>query len=178
MFPAPPVPVMNSLRRFHRLLSFTGLLLAPLVGQALTVAPVGVPVSGSVRNSMTMVEGRPAIAWSDRNTLQYARALDANGTAWDAPVIVNPGPGLGTYVSLRVVNGMPAVTNFVNVSGLNFFRAADAAGSVWNPPVLIFTGNPPLQATMEIVDGNPAVALRTPAGLVFKRATNPHGTAR
>src|SRR5262245_9633809 len=70
--------------------------------QALTVAPAGTPTTGALRTSMAMVEGRPAVVWSDRTSLKYARALDTHGTAWGEPVTLNPGPGLGAYVSLRI----------------------------------------------------------------------------
>jgi len=66
--------------------------------------------------SLTVVGGNPAVAYSTahyeaghpEHDYRFVRALDANGSAWGAPVIVN-GAGTGWDRALVAVNGKPAV---------------------------------------------------------------------
>jgi len=102
--------------------------------------------------SMLVVDGNPAVAFTgesggDEGILLYSRATDAQGTAWGAPIELDPGYGDGDEVlrlDFALVDGNPAVfyqyRNFnSSTAGLRFVRATDATGSAWGTPVTIDT---------------------------------------
>jgi hypothetical protein len=92
--------------------------------------------------SLAEVGGRPAVAFVSMNgELRFTRAAVANGSAWEAPLNINPGPYSNfKSISLAVIAGRPALAvRSANPNGkLWFIRAHDAIGSSWpSAPTLV-----------------------------------------
>jgi hypothetical protein len=87
---------------------------------------------------------------------------------------------VGTYNSLQVVNGNPAISYYdASTLDLKFVRATDANGTAWGSPQTIdATGNVGQYSSMQVVNGNPAIAYYdlTNTNLKYVRATNADGT--
>lgn len=80
--------------------------------------------TNSLHSSLTLVAGRPAIAYCDGNSgqVKFARANSADGTgAWTVST-VGAVPGFRT--SLQIVDGLPAI---VFLSGLQIYYARNGA---------------------------------------------------
>lgn len=128
-------------------------------------APITID-SGSVGtySSLAMVNGNPAVSYHDPNALddhiKFIRAADANGTTWDAPIILDTG-NLGAYTSLEVIGGNPAVS-YQGSAGLRFAQASDANGSVWNTPVTL-DAVAVSHTSLADINGGPAVAYHASA---------------
>jgi uncharacterized delta-60 repeat protein len=136
-----------------------------------------------VFSSIAIVQGHPAVAWSNSLTsaIKYARALDPAGTVWGTPVVIDSQFPVGNKVCLLVVNGNPAVCYHHPALAervLKYCRALDTTGAVWGTPVKLdapwYAG---LEASMEIVDGNPAIAYRNTSSLMYLRAKDANGSA-
>lgn len=132
-------------------------------------------------NSMTIVNGHPAIATLDNvhRMVRFVRALDAQGSAWGTPVMVNVPAVDGTNLSLCVVNGKPAIA-YQRVHGLDLMmvRANDADGNTWGAPVLVDqAGDVGKAASMAVVNGHPAISYfdGTNNRLRYVRANDPDG---
>ena len=76
--------------------------------------------------TMTIVDSRPALAYTDGTSLCYLRADDANGGVWGTPVVVDKSGG-GGYSSMIMVNGKPAIAYYNGA--LNYVRAPDFPAS-------------------------------------------------
>lgn len=151
---------------------------------AVTVGP-GTQVLRELFPSAAMVNGRPAVAWSDPGAgeftakLTYVRAENASGEKWGTPIVVDQ-MGVERRSCLRMVDGNPAICYTVfGTEELRYARAADPAGQVWNTPVVVASGNPGgfTFYSMEIVDGKPAICFVTGgiAVISFIRAKDSHG---
>jgi hypothetical protein len=135
--------------------------------------------------SMEVVNGFPAIAYYDgtNGDLLFVRALDANGATWNPlPVLVDSGGGddVGLYVSLKIVNGNPAISYYdATNQTLRYVRATDANGSTWGAPITVDTGAVGRFTSLAIVNGNPAISYYdvTNGDLMYVRATDASGTA-
>jgi hypothetical protein len=156
-------------------------------------APVTVDVSGFVGpySSLQIVNGNPAISYLDATagyygygTLKYVRANDASGTSWGTPVSID-GSGNGEYSSLQVVNGRPAICYYggyysSTTKGLKYVRANDANGASWGTPVVTVgdtSAGGQSTSSLQIVNGNPAIAYYGGAGLSYVRATDADGAS-
>jgi hypothetical protein len=131
--------------------------------------------------SLQIVNGSPAIAYSDNTTrtLNYVRALDADGSAWGTPVIIVT--SLSAYPSLQIVNGLPAISYFTFTIGqTKYVQATDVNGAAWSTPVTAdaaaYTG---IYSCMQVINGMPAIASfdQDNYNLKYVRATNINGTA-
>jgi len=127
--------------------------------------PVTVTSSGEVGRyaSLAVVDGRPAIAYYDLDPnydLKYVRASGASGSSWGTPVTVDSGGYVGSYASLAVVDGRPAIAYYDNTNhDLKYVRASDASGSSWDTPLTVDSGGLVGQfASLAVVDGRPAIA--------------------
>jgi hypothetical protein len=109
------------------------------------------------------------------NNLWFARAQDADGAAWNAPVLVtNPA---GSNTSLAVVDGMPAIAHSSNSFGwLKFTRATAADGSAWGTPIDIEFVGVSGRASLAVIAGQPAIAYSFVNGINYIRATNVDGS--
>lgn len=128
--------------------------------------PVTVDSSGDVGRyaSLAVVDGYPAIAYCDlapNDDLKYVRASDIRGSDWDTePVTVDSGGYVGSYASLAVVDGRPAIAYYDNTNhDLKYVRASDPSGSSWDTPLTVDSGGIVGQfASLAVVDGRPAIA--------------------
>lgn len=135
--------------------------------------------------SLQVVNGNPAIAYYNNTNgdLSFIRATDADGTTWAAPQTLDGATGddVGSYLSLQIVNGCPAISYYDVTHGyLKFIRAADASGTVWNAPITVdATGSVGLYTSLQIVDGYPAISYYDDidGSLKFVRATDASGIA-
>jgi len=115
--------------------------------------------------SLQLVNGNPAVSYSslgDHADLKYVRASNANGTSWDAPVMVDSVASCSGG-SLAVVNGRPAISYYDWDGHLKYVRANDASGTSWGSPVTVdvITGQPahdPGPTCLAIVGGRPAIS--------------------
>lgn len=135
-------------------------------------------------SSLLVVNGMPAIAYRDitSSNLKYVRATDASGNNWGPPVTVdNSVNDVGTWASLQIVNGMPAISYFDATFGkLKYVRATDASGSSWGIPIsLEQIGTIGSSTTLQIVKGNPAISYykSSDGELKYVRANNASGTS-
>lgn len=97
--------------------------------------------------SMAIVNGNPAVAYLDQGArdLKYARATNATGTSWGAPMQIDYNGDrwwTGTHTCLTVLDGKPCVSYSYLAdhsgdggpppdSSLCFMQANDANGSAW-----------------------------------------------
>ncbi len=131
--------------------------------------------------SMTVVDGKPAIAFHDsvNYDLKYVRASDALGTAWDAPLTVDSEGYQGGYLSLAVVNGHAAISYVGTGAVLRYVQATDAAGTAWGAPLTLDdTAQVGYYTSLAVVNGNPAISYadHTHNDLRYIRATDANGT--
>ncbi|MEO7769268.1 MAG: hypothetical protein ABIS01_17680, partial [Ferruginibacter sp.] len=86
--------------------------------------------------------------------------------------------GGGTYNSLQIVNGNPAISYSTGYPGsLKYVRATNASGTAWGTPVIIAAVTSEAHTSLEIVNGLPAITYFGPAGLQYVRATDASGSA-
>ncbi len=90
--------------------------------------------------SLAIVNGNPAIGYYTLGPafdLKYVRATDADGAsslAWGTPVTVDSSGNVGSYASLRAVNGNAAISYYDGTNGdLKFIRATEASGGTQWP---------------------------------------------
>lgn len=141
-------------------------------------------------NSMAVVAGKPAISYHDldNGTLKYVRALDAEGTAWGAPVTVDAVAGhlVGRFSSLAVVDGKPAIS-YLDIDSddeagsLRYVRANDPEGATWGPAQVVDTGPywdwQGAYTSLKVVNGKPAIAYEIGSELRYVHATDVAGAA-
>jgi hypothetical protein len=110
----------------------------------------------------------------------------AHAQVWDRPYniadpAVSTGGDVGTYNSMVIVNGKPAIVTYnATTQSLLYYRATDADGTSWNTPVVIdATGNVGKYACLVVVAGNPAVAYYDAirGDLLYSRANDADGTS-
>ena len=133
--------------------------------------PVKLADLGEGTPALAIVDGNPAVAYGEHIGavyLYYRRANDADGATWGDPVPVDTSnPGAGSWNSMLVVDGMPAIAYSRDGGGgdedtLNYVRATDAQGTAWNAPIVLdpehldFTRAADPQ--MVVIDGRPAIA--------------------
>ena len=148
-----------------------------------TVSPDG-PGDVGAFASLAEVGGQPAIAYySETNgNLSYVRAVNVQRGYWANPVYADDDAAVvGTYASLAVVNGRPAIAYFdqTNVD-LKYVRASDATGAAWGAPVAVDSpGLVGQYASLAVVNGRPAIAYydSTPHDLKYVRASDANGAA-
>lgn len=117
-------------------------------------------------NYLSEVNGNVAITFIDRNTnqLKFVRSTDSLGTTWLSPVIITTGILYTSQphqkLTIKIVDGFPAIsyTDFSGSAALKFVRALDANGDTWDSPITVVSGNNGIMASMDIVNGNPAIA--------------------
>ncbi|MBL9131145.1 MAG: choice-of-anchor D domain-containing protein, partial [Verrucomicrobiaceae bacterium] len=128
--------------------------------------------------SLFIVDGHPAIAYREgggsSGRLKYVRANDQWGREWGAPVVVSELKS--AFITLQVVGGRPAIAFYASDEGdLCFVRANDVTGASWSTVRTVASeGNVGLQASMDIVNGRPAILCldATNNQLVYFRATS------
>ena len=135
-----------------------------------------------------VVNGNPAIAYQNGNSIKYVRANDASGNIWDTPLAFNNTGLVGQYNSMKMINGVPAISYYNTTfnGSLLYAHATDASGASWATPGFTGggptgTGNTGKYSCLLEVNSSPAVAyydnFTSPAKLNYRRATNAEGTA-
>lgn len=94
------------------------------------------------------------------------------------PTLIDSG-GVGSYSSLVVVNGNPAISYYnLSEDTLRYVRATDAKGSAWGAPITVDPGGAGAYTSMVVANGHPAISYyATGGGLRYVRANDPSGTA-
>ncbi len=92
------------------------------------MAPAGATGDGL---SLMVVDSNPAVSFHKNDgTLQYLRANNSTGSTWGSPVTVDGTGYVGTYTSLIMVNGRPAIAYYDSYAGdLKFLRAPEMPSS-------------------------------------------------
>lgn len=111
------------------------------------------------------VGGIPAVVYQHvtNSDLLYARATDAAGTTWTAPVVLASDGLVGSDISAALVDGRPAAACYDDTNNdLLFVHASNATGTgsnAWNAPLHIDT-HPALgeHVSQALVNGMPALA--------------------
>lgn len=127
--------------------------------------------------SLSVVNGMPAVGYltsSFNGELKYVMGELSDGNAWGSPVSIGSFSDLSLGVSLREVDGRPAMS-FQGGSYLKFVRANDANGTSWGSPVTVdSTWLSGAFNSMALVGGKPSVAYYM-AGLRFVQADDAQG---
>ncbi len=133
--------------------------------------------------SLADVNGYPAISYFDvtNGNLKFIRAINADGTAWAAPIVLDSGGIVGEYTSLAMVNGFPAIAYHDKTNlDLKYIIAQDSDGTVWNAPLTVDSSQTTGEMTsLAVVNGRPAIAYYKASGvdLRYVRAADSLGTA-
>jgi hypothetical protein len=109
--------------------------------------------------SLEKVNGLPALAAPlGGGGVKYMQALDAEGAAWGAQVMV--GLHVSESVSLAEVEGRPALTlaasTAYGTSVIRYLQAADSAGTAWGTSSIIALGRHPQLLSLP---GNPLAGI-------------------
>lgn len=107
------------------------------------------------------------------------RAVDANGIHWGTPIFADDEGDVGSYNSMAVVNGRPAVSYFDGSGKLKYVQALDATGTVWGTPAFVdSTGLVGWFTSLAVVNGHPAISYFDISNLHLKyvRALDPDGS--
>lgn len=118
-------------------------------------------------------------------TLLLLSAHLSQAQSWGNPVITESvsgtGGNIGTYSSMLIVNGNPAIAYYdITHQNLMFMRATDPSGSTWAAPIALdITGDVGSHTSLQIVNGNPAVSYFdfTNSNLKYVRANDASGTS-
>lgn len=153
-------------------------------GSSWNNAPVTIATTNNsgAYTSLAVIDGQPAIAYFNFFTreLKYSRANDADGNAWNSPVVAeNNMDSQSVSLSLAEANGKPAIAFGSRGNDLRFSTASDAAGSSWT---ITLAANIPdsdiNNVTLDFVNGEPAVAYYDQQGkAMYVQATNTAGTS-
>ena len=132
-------------------------------------------------SQLEIVDGFPAIAYQDvtLGNLMFIRALDASGSSWGTPQIVDAAGTLGQWLSMTIVDNHPAIAYRYNGTGIvRYVRAAAVDGSSWSAPVdlgpIVQAGGGPV---LQVIGGQPALTYFSADNLLYQRATNASGSS-
>lgn len=144
--------------------------------------------SGPTYNSLAVISGNPAISYYYASSggggrLRYIRATDDIGTNWDPSVVVDSSSITGSYNSLAMVNGRPAISYYrSSCACLRYVRALNDTGATradWGAPVTIddTSANVGQYNSLAIVNGKPAISYYdfTNRNLKYVRAKTAEG---
>lgn len=131
-------------------------------------------------SQLEIVDGFPAIAYQDLTlgNLMFVRALDAIGSSWATPQIIDAAGTSGQWPSMTIVDNNPAIA--YRYSGIiRYVRASAADGSSWTTPVdlgamtTVGSGGPHLT----VVNGQPALLYFNAGTLLYQHANNTTGSS-
>lgn len=116
-------------------------------------------------SSLEVVDGLPAISYYEGtglgDILKYIQATDANGTAWNTPIISDIGKDIGFNTSLKVVDGNAAISYYDNGNTALKYVLIEACCSITainttNPSSCTFAGgNSTFTADVTVTFSNP-----------------------
>jgi hypothetical protein len=122
--------------------------------------------------ALQLVAGRPAVAFHDDTTdrVRFQRAKDAEGAEWNNAVAAAPlslsNSLTGQFLSMAVVNGLPAIAYADPGLGVQLVLARTPAGSSWNAPVAVdSTAADAHWIALTAYGSRPAVAYAVSGGL-------------
>jgi len=136
-----------------------------------TQGPISLDRQG-LGSSIAIVNGKPTISYLGDSSLKYIQSINADGSSWNDPVIVdNSGPG--RYTTLTIVNGKPAISYFESSNqDLKYVQASDVDGTSWNTPVTIDRiGNTGSEPFLSIVNGKPTISYQDITNIFLKYVT-------
>jgi PKD repeat protein len=126
-----------------------------------TVQPLDVVGNVGAFTSAAMINGRPAIAYSDETNQRqkFVIAANAAGTAWGIPLTVNLDENGGFLGSLAEIGDRPAIA-YVNdvLNRVMYVRALDSSGNTWSDPEPLGLPSTITDLRLREVDDLPAVA--------------------
>ena len=134
-------------------------------GSSWPSTPVKVNGENTITHSLSLavVNGYPAISYYAVNNrdLIYVRATSADGSTWGAPITVESDGDVGSYNTLLIVDGNPAI-GYRRADELRFIRANNANGSDWpaSGTIVDSVNDVGLYASMALVNGNPAFSYK------------------
>lgn len=179
--------------KYIRATSMTGDLVGDWALAPFTVdAGTGTTPNVGEYSSLEVVNNKPAISYYDaaNGNLNYVRANNATGMPdgsttplWGTPVIVESAGTTGSYTSLEVVNGFPAISYYRGGGGvatsnnnLKYARSTnvDGAGG-WTIMDVDLTGTVGQHTSLVEANGNPAISYfdATNTNLKYARANIP-----
>jgi hypothetical protein len=135
-----------------------------------------------LHTSLAVVNGHPAISYIDetKDNLLYVRAVDASGTVWGTPIVVDTANVRGQN-KLLIVDGRPAIAYVDSVKDhIKYVRASDADGTAWSTPVPVDnSGNAGGYISAAIVNGKPAISYHddTSENLMYAQAADAQGSS-
>ena len=133
------------------------------------------------------MDGRPAVAYhadhsgfGNQDDVRFIRALDATGTLWGDPLLIEDGtqPGLGGRgISMSLIGGRPALSWVRGSGSIVYCHASLGDGGSWFPPVVAATsGGFARGAALCMVDGQPALSWVDGGNMLhYCRALDPAG---
>jgi hypothetical protein len=161
-------------------------------GGAWSALPVEIdPDGGMVDSALVIADGNPAVGYmgyaSGEYVLRYARAMDADGGAWNAPATLfsTNGRWVGR-LSAAVVSGNPAIVfetydrQASTGYAIEYIRASDASGDrPWGAALQLDSRGAVKQPSLAVIAGAPGVAYydETPGDLLYAYAQDALGGA-
>ncbi|MBN2083216.1 PKD domain-containing protein [bacterium] len=114
-------------------------------GISWTLTPLELTPSGSYvlsADCLDIVFGYPAVAWHNHgeSRIEFARALDAEGSQWGEPLVISSVTNTQADIDLMVINNLPCIAYCDHATGLYVAVGADLYGNSWNEPVLANAG--------------------------------------
>ncbi|MER0439648.1 Calx-beta domain-containing protein, partial [Emticicia sp. W12TSBA100-4] len=148
-------------------------------GTSFSNSPVVVTSHSADLKAMKMVNGKPAIVLRNGSgyNLEYVIANDAVGSSWGTVIALEDYLQVAGF-SFTVVNGYPAIAFSTGGNELAFIRANDVNGNTWGTHRILQSATSSTavsSCSLEIVNGNPAIAYLTGNGLYYLRASDVSG---
>lgn len=132
---------------------------------------------------VTLADKSVGIAYTDSTDgdLLYVRALNAAGSSWSAPVLLESNGITTDNISAALINGRPAVAYYHSaLKNPLYVQAADASGITWNAPVVIenLAADDGKRICLAQINGKPAVAFGADmTNIRYAQATDANGSA-
>ncbi|HSH02565.1 MAG TPA: Ig-like domain-containing protein [Anaerolineae bacterium] len=131
--------------------------------------------------SLTIIQGKPALAYYSDTYIYYTSATDTLGDNWQTPQIIRPTGFSVVDLHLQEVANNPAIIYAQELEAFYFIRALDTTGQSWANPVFlgdlttVVLNLPHIQAT--IVNNHPAVLYKgkDTDPLFYRRALDAEG---
>lgn len=136
---------------------------------------------------MTLINGKPAVAFMSTDYPKFIMSRDSNGTSWTNIYVADNTVDLNSdHIALVNANSRPGIfyVDYGNPSSRIYFRRANNdTGSSWGSRQLLHNGPRTINSlTSQVVNGNPAAFFlchKSPAKdtAYFLRASNADGTS-
>jgi hypothetical protein len=108
-----------------------------------------------------MVQGRPALVYSELSGIVFHRATNSSGTAWEEPQLLydNPTNSAVRDINLELIAGVLTVVFYLPTPGdLYYIEALDDGGTQWGPLELVDGRHKAGEcASLMTVQGRPAI---------------------